>query len=116
MSVDPAIDPSAPPSGPGCVECEQSAGWWVELRRCATCGHVGCCASSPGQHATGHYRDTGHPVMRTYEPGGDWWWDYRTSDYTSGPDLAPPLHHPEDQPTPGPVGRVPANWRDLLAE
>ena len=110
----PAIDPTIPPSGPGCVECEQAAGWWVALRRCAACGHVGCCDSSPGQHATAHWRATGHPVMRTYEPGEGWWWDYAAQDHTDGPPLAPPLAHPDDQPTPGPAGRVPPDWRRQL--
>lgn len=113
MSVS-AIDPSVPPSGPGCVECDAQEGWWVALRRCAACGHVGCCDSSPGRHASAHWKATGHAVMRTYEPGQDWWWDYSAGDYTLGPDLAPPMAHPEDQPTPGPAGRVPADWRSRL--
>ena len=46
-----AIDASVPPSGPGCVECEATGGWWFHLRRCTKCGHVGCCDSSPSQHA-----------------------------------------------------------------
>ena len=111
---DPAIDPSVPPSGPGCVECEQQSSWWFHLRRCAACGHVGCCDSSPGQHATGHWLATGHQVMRTYEPQEDWWWDFQAGAPTVGPDLAPPLAHPEDQPAPGPAGRVPADWRDHI--
>lgn len=110
----PAIDPTVPPSGPGCVECEAAGGWWVHLRRCAACGHVGCCDSSPGQHATAHWHATGHPLMRSYEPGEDWWWDYAADTYGDGPDLAPPLAHPADQPAPGPAGRVPADWRDRI--
>ncbi|MCC2313957.1 UBP-type zinc finger domain-containing protein [Cellulomonas xiejunii] len=110
----PAIDPSIPPSGPGCVECEQESGWWVALRRCAACGHVGCCDSSPGQHGTAHWRATGHPLMRSYEPGQDWWWDYEARTYADGPPLAPPLAHPLEQPTPGPEGRVPPDWRSRL--
>ena len=68
------IDPEVAPSGPGCVECEASGGWWVHLRRCAQCGHVGCCDSSPAQHATAHFEATGHPVMQSFEPGEDWYW------------------------------------------
>jgi uncharacterized UBP type Zn finger protein len=64
------------PSGPGCVECLASGGRWVHLRVCQSCGHVGCCDSSPGRHATGHYHDTGHQVIRSYEPGEDWYWCY----------------------------------------
>jgi Zn-finger in ubiquitin-hydrolases and other protein len=105
------IDPSVPPSGPGCVECDQSGGWWFHLRRCAECGHVGCCDQSPGQHATGHNTTSGHPVIRSYEPGEDWFWNYPTEEAFAGPMLEPPEHHPLDQPTPGPAGRVPADWQ-----
>ena len=108
------IDPSAPPSGPGCVDCEPVGGWWFHLRRCATCGHVGCCDSSPSQHATVHWRDSGHPVVQSYEPGEDWFWDYRTEEAYTGPALTPPAHHPEDQGVPGPAGRVPPDWRSRL--
>jgi hypothetical protein len=45
------INPAAKPSGPGCAECAASGGWWLHLRRCAECGHIGCCDSSPSQHA-----------------------------------------------------------------
>ncbi len=62
------IDPSAEPSGPGCKECMAAGGWWFHLRRCAECGHIGCCDSSPGQHALKHYEETGHPVIRSFEP------------------------------------------------
>ena len=110
MSADAGIDPSAPPSGTGCLECEQSGGWWFHLRRCAGCGHIGCCDSSPSQHARRHAGETGHAVIRSFEPGEAWFWDYRTEDYLDGPDLAPPHAHPEDQPVPGPAGRVPADW------
>lgn len=103
-----------PPSGTGCVECLDTGGWWLNLRRCAVCGHVGCCDSSPGQHATAHFRATGHRVMQSFEPGQDWMWDYEANDYVTGPVLAPPHAHPLDQPTPGPAGRVPDRWRTLL--
>ena len=84
------IDPSVTPSGPGCADCDQVDGWWVHLRRCASCGHVGCCDSSPAQHATAHFRSTGHPVVQSFEPGEDWFWDYRDETAASGPELAPP--------------------------
>lgn len=108
------VDPSVPPSGPGCAECEATGGWWVHLRRCAACGHVGCCDTSPSQHATAHWRQTGHRYMRSFEPGEDWWWDYATEGYVDGPQLAPPLHRPLEQSVPGPAGRVPADWQDLV--
>jgi hypothetical protein len=110
------IDPSVPPSGPGCAQCEAAdpKGWWVHLRRCTACGNVGCCDSSPSQHASAHARATGHPIIRSYEPGENWFWNYETEDYAEGPDLAPPEHHPVDQPAPGPAGRVPADWMQRI--
>jgi hypothetical protein len=110
------IDPSAAPSGPGCAECHtaEPPGWWFHLRRCAFCGHVACCDSSPGQHATDHYRRSGHPIMQSFEPGEEWFFDYRTSSVVPGPDLAPPRAHPEDQSAPGPQDRVPRDWMSRL--
>ncbi|GID98392.1 UBP-type zinc finger domain-containing protein [Amorphoplanes digitatis] len=64
------------PSGAGCVECLAAGGRWVHLRVCMTCGHVGCCDSSPGRHATAHFHAAGHPIVQSYEPGEDWWWCY----------------------------------------
>src|SRR6266568_4670271 len=78
------IDVSVPPSGPGCADCESAGGWWLHLRRCAACGHIGCCDSSPAQHATAHWRGTGHPLVQSYEPGEDWYWDYRTQEAYRG--------------------------------
>jgi hypothetical protein len=108
------IDPAVPPSGPRCVECEAAGGWWFHLRRCAQCGHVGCCDSSPNQHARSHAGTSGHPVIRSFEPGEDWFWDFPAERPVAGPELAPPQHHPADQPAPGPRGRVPADWQSQL--
>lgn len=105
------IDPTVSPSGSGCVECDANDGWWVHLRRCAECGHVGCCDTSPAQHATAHARSTGHPVVQSFEPGEDWFWDYGREEGFTGPALAPPDHRPLDQSVPGPADRVPADWR-----
>ena len=110
------IDPSAPPSGTGCVECLATEGWWFHLRRCAACGHIGCCDNSPSQHARHHAVDAGHPVITSFEPGEEWFYDFRLDDAVAGLPLAPPHHHPLDQPTPGPEGRVPPNWESLLNE
>jgi Zn-finger in ubiquitin-hydrolases and other protein len=104
------IDPSAPPSGTGCADCEAAGGWWLHLRRCAACGHVGCCDSSPSQHASAHAAASGHRLAQSFEPDEDWFWDYQSEDYGSGPQLAPPPAHPSGQPVPGPAGRVPADW------
>ena len=63
------INPLAEPSGIGCLECLAEGGWWFHLRRCAECGHIGCCDSSPNQHASKHNAATGHPVITSFEPG-----------------------------------------------
>ena len=64
------------PSGTGCQECLATGQQWVHLRMCQSCGHVGCCDSSPGRHATAHFHATTHPLIRSYEPGEDWFWCY----------------------------------------
>ena len=110
------VDPEIPPSGTGCVECLESGGWWLHLRRCTECGHIGCCDDSLMRHASAHAHATGHPVIRSFEPGEDWFWNYSTNQYIDGPPLAPPLHHPLDQPVPGPAGQVPARWQEILME
>jgi hypothetical protein len=61
-----------------------------------------------------HAGTTGHPVVRSYEPGEDWFWDFSTEQEVAGGELAPPLHHPVDQPAPGPQGRVPVDWQSRL--
>jgi hypothetical protein len=109
------IDTSVPPSGTGCLECEATGGWWVHLRRCAQCGHIGCCDSSLSRHGSAHYAASGHPLMQSFEPGEDWYWDFATGEMLDGPALAAPTAHPAEQTTPGPAERVPANWQALLA-
>ena len=64
------------PSADGCEDCLRVGGRWVHLRLCMTCGHVGCCDSSPGRHARFHFHTTGHPIVRSLEPGEDWLWCY----------------------------------------
>ena len=64
------------PGTQGCQECLEAGTRWVHLRVCLECGHVGCCDSSPGKHATKHYHATGHPVVRSIEPGETWGWCY----------------------------------------
>ena len=70
------IDVDVATSGDGCVECLRDGTSWVHLRRCATCGHVGCCDSSPMRHATAHHAETAHPIIQSFEPGEDWLWCY----------------------------------------
>ena len=64
------------PSGQGCKECLESGGEWAHLRLCMTCGHVGCCDSSPNKHATKHFHRSKHPVIKSYEPGENWAYCY----------------------------------------
>ena len=62
----------APAMPEGCQECLQTGQRWVHLRLCLTCGHIGCCDSSPGKHATKHFHAFRHPLIKSYEPGEDW--------------------------------------------
>lgn len=62
------------PSAAGCEDCLRIGGRWFHLRLCMTCGKVGCCDESPNRHASVHYREVGHPVMRSFEPGERWLW------------------------------------------
>jgi hypothetical protein len=110
----PGIDPQVKPSGDGCVECLKTHGWWFHLRRCAQCGHVGCCDTSPSQHATKHFHETKHPVIASFEPGEAWFYDFTTEDFVNGPHIASPRWHPADQPVPGPEGCVPQDWESKL--
>lgn len=109
------IDPTVMPSGAGCADCDRTGGWWLYLRRCAACGHVGCCDSSPNRHASAHASRSGHRYVQSFEPGEDWWWDFDTASVAAGPPLAPPTSHPGDQPVPGPADRLPADWEAQLA-
>jgi len=60
----------------GCEDCLKIGGTWLHLRMCETCGHIGCCDSSPNRHATAHFHATSHPIVRSAEPGEDWSWCY----------------------------------------
>ncbi|HYZ83734.1 MAG TPA: UBP-type zinc finger domain-containing protein [Bryobacteraceae bacterium] len=70
------IRPVEPPAQRVCEECIKVGGRWVHLRQCLTCGHMGCCDSSPGKHATKHYQSSHHPIVRSMEPGERWAWCY----------------------------------------
>lgn len=59
-----------------CEDCVKIGATWVHLRLCLTCGHVGCCDSSPNRHASKHYRESNHPLVRSIEPGESWVWCY----------------------------------------
>jgi hypothetical protein len=64
------------PNTEGCEECLKTGAWWVSLRLCPTCSHVGCCDASPGKHATQHYHESGHPIIQAIEGWEDWRWCY----------------------------------------
>lgn len=59
-----------------CPECVKLGDTWVHLRMCLTCGHIGCCDSSKNQHATKHFQSSGHPLIRSAQPGEAWMWCY----------------------------------------
>lgn len=63
-------------SSKGCEDCLKIGGRWVHLRMCMSCGHVGCCDSSPNKHATRHFHESVHPIVRSVEPGEDWGYCY----------------------------------------
>lgn len=73
--LESAPDPGVP-GNPYCADCAREGTTPVHLRMCLACGTVGCCDSSPGTHASKHFAATGHPVMRSIEPGEDWRWCY----------------------------------------
>ena len=83
------------PSSDGCEDCLRIRGRWVHLRLCMSCGHVGCCDSSPNRHATAHWHEHRyHPLVRSYEPGEDWWWCYPEAVLFEVPGAAPAPSHP----------------------
>jgi len=63
-----------PPVADGCVECLAMESTWLHLRRCLTCGGIGCCDGSPNKHASRHAHHTGHPLVQSFEPDEDWVW------------------------------------------
>ena len=75
------IRPVKPHTLEGCEDCLQIGSRWVHLRLCLTCGHVGCCDSSPNRHARAHAYRVGHPIVRSFEPGEDWVWCYADQVY-----------------------------------
>ena len=60
----------------GCEECLKTGDTWVHLRVCMVCGKTGCCDNSKNKHATRHFMETGHAIMRSKEPGETWGWCY----------------------------------------
>ena len=83
VTVDPHVAAirEVTPSADGCEECLRLGTLWVHLRLCLTCGHVGCCDSSPMRHARAHAGTIGHPVVQSMEPGEKWRWCYIHENY-----------------------------------
>ncbi len=79
------------PSARGCEECLKTGSPWVHLRLCRSCGHVGCCDSSPNRHARAHWQATGHPVIEGYDPPEGWGWCYEDGTVVRLPDQTPQL-------------------------
>lgn len=86
------VDEGARPSADGCEDCLREGGHWVHLRMCRSCGHVGCCDSSPAKHASAHGVLPGHALISSFEPGEDWWWCYLDEVGFTVPD-APTFSH-----------------------
>ena len=59
-----------------CAQCVKLGDTWMHLRMCLICGQVGCCDSSKNKHATKHFHESGHPLIRSIEPGERWIWCY----------------------------------------
>ena len=109
------IDPAAEPSGTGCKECLAAGAWWFHLRRCAQCGHIGCCdfiAEPACDQTSSRDRPPGYRQLRARRA-----LVLRLSHgrLFAGPSLAAPQSHPDDQPVPGPAGRVPPDWESQAA-
>jgi uncharacterized UBP type Zn finger protein len=72
----PAVESLKQPKAYECAECIKDGSRWVHLRTCQACGITLCCDSSPNKHATAHFREQGHPVVISAEPGEQWMWCY----------------------------------------
>ena len=87
-----------------CAECVKIGARWVHLRCCQECGVTLCCDSSPNRHATSHFQDTKHPIVKSFEPGEDWAWCYVHEDMVETirafPIESPSEHHAPPQAAP----------------
>jgi uncharacterized UBP type Zn finger protein len=82
------------PGTEGCEECLKVGDKWVHLRMCMTCGKVGCCDQSKNRHATAHFKESGHPIIKSLEPGEGWLWCY-IDEILVSPDKPPKEKLPE---------------------
>ena len=97
--LDQAKLTDLPPTVAGCEDCLKTGDPWLHLRICLECGHVGCCDDSPNRHATGHAAETGHPLIRSLEPGETWSWCF-----VDEVGLVIPSVHGETRIPPSPLG------------
>lgn len=97
--LDHVLVTELPESVDGCADCLAAGTPWLHLRICLECGHVGCCDSSPMQHATAHAAATGHPIIRSLEPGERWSWCFPDELAMVLPDI-----HGETRIPPSPLG------------
>jgi monovalent cation:H+ antiporter-2, CPA2 family len=81
--LDAVQDPT--PISRECASCVGGGSTWLALRMCLTCGSIGCCDSSAGRHASAHFEATGHPIIRSIEPGEAWAWCYLDKAYLDLP-------------------------------
>jgi Zn ribbon nucleic-acid-binding protein len=88
------LEIDAPPGTEGCIDCLAIGGQWVHLRRCVTCGHVGCCDQSANRHATAHFHGDAHPLIQSFEPGEDWFWCFADDLFFEIEAKAPSPSHP----------------------
>ena len=108
------IDTAVAPSGTGCLECDRIGGWWVHLRRCATCGHIGCGGSSLHPHSTADAEGTGARDIPSFQPGQDRGGGLPRGAAGGGRAVPPPPPTPSDQSVPGPADRLPEDWEAQL--
>lgn len=73
VDVLASVEPS---TRDGCEDCLAEGSTRVHLRECLNCGHIGCCDNSPRRHATAHWHESDHPMVRSFEPGEEWAWCY----------------------------------------
>jgi uncharacterized UBP type Zn finger protein len=97
--LDHVLVTELPAAVDGCEDCLATGGQWLHLRICLECGHVGCCDSSPGRHASEHARSAQHPIIRSLEPGEDWSWCFEDE-----VGMRIPRVHGETRIPPSPLG------------
>ena len=97
--LDQVLITQLPEETDGCEDCLATGGKWLHLRICLECGKVGCCDDSPNRHATAHAKSSGHPIIRSIEPGEAWSWCYIDEVMMNVPEV-----HGETRIPPSPMG------------